>query len=767
MVRGFDPPAIETLEKRFKARVALGLSLARAYRFVVELEPFLGDGPDPFIDLAMAFRDWREALRSGHVEQALDAVERSWVLLETCRQRVISRDAAIEAYRVRWACENAPLHPQTIDSLARFYRLMPFSITSQSKYEYVLTRRLAGPIGPERRVASTAALEDAVIALEGSWAAPPFALDEGEVGTITRGLRAFAQEAASKSDAADFTSSALLRRFSSLKISIGPKLFEPRVSAAVVETNVKVLNSWNQLLADAGGQPMRGSALARAGGKLVTGLPIQALSSEATEAPLAALLAEPPRFAAPTAAGAPAGPSPELAEGGEPGRNHPNLLTSEIDISGLELVRAMRRRGPSGEAPADESGPPAAAHDTAASKPAAQVAETPQAPSPAEGSPEPRPASIQRPDLRTGEVDLSGLEFVRRLRFRGETAAPARSIDEGQDEGAASDETAGPLAAADARPAPSATKDEAETGRPAAVVQLPSVRAFELGKLEENAALVDRYLTGPRSPEVWQLDLDVFLGKSSVGVLNSESNAAERRRALELILTADDLICARALQDEAPAAEHRAQVRAVANAMLLLRTSLRRSADLARDNATELEPLLYVADHLLWERLRLEASLKRRPTRPPRNVLLPRTNQAAVAALARTQSARRQRRILVRVVAVAAAVTTLAGFLSFSLPKEIIDPEVRLVKVSGLPGADLFDDARMFRTTLFVSVSRTWTLLSTEERRSIMRGLGAFAAERGMDTVSVVGPKGEPWATFKDDEVLLDGELTAADLAKR
>ena len=48
-----------------------------------------------------------------------------------------------------------------------------------------------------------------------------------------------------------------------------------------------------------------------------------------------------------------------------------------------------------------------------------------------------------------------------------------------------------------------------------------------------------------------------------------------------------------------------------------------------------------------------------------------------------------------------------------------------------------------------------------------MRGLGAFAAERGYDAVSVIGPMGEPWATFRDDEVLLDGDLTAADLAKR
>lgn len=741
MVRASDVPAMETLQKRFKARVALGLSLARAYRFVVELEPFVGDGPDPFVDVAVVFRQWRQALREDDVEKALDAVERSWALLEACHQRVISRDAAIEAYRVRWACENAPLHHETIESLARLYRLLPFSITSQSKYEYVLTRLLAGPIGPERKVAPTEILEDAVVALEGTWAAPPIALDEGEVATIALALKAFAQEAGEKEDAASFTSSALLRRFSSLKVSLGPKLFHPRVSVAVVETNVKVLNSWNQLLADAGGQPLKGSPSARASRKLATALPVKAPLPEAE--PLASLLAQPPAAATTGAAAA----------------GQPNHLTGEIDISGLELVRAMRARHLTTEtarpSPLSEIGPAAEI-----AKPEPEAARPPEPSTPSEAAPEPTPVSIKRPDLKTGEVDLSGLEFVRRLRSRGDAGAPARSGDEG----AVSDEAGGRTVEASA-PAP--MEEQADGGRPADVEQLPSVRAYELGKLEENAAIVERYLTEPRSPEVWQLDLDVFLGKSHVGALNSESNAAERRRALELILTSDDLICARALQEEAPSPEQRAQVRAVANAMLLLRTSLRRNADIAQGDPAELEPLLYVADHLLWERLRLEASLKRKPSRPPRHLLLPRTNQAAEAALARTRSAKRQRRILVRVVAVAAAVTTLAGFLSFSLPREATDPEVKLIQVAGLPGADLFDDARMFRTTLFVSVSRTWTLLSAEERRSIVQGLGAFAVERGMDTVSVVGPKGEPWATFKDDEVLLDGDLTPAEMVKR
>src|SRR5262245_60840649 len=134
MVGTSDLTAIETLQRRFKARASLGLSLARAYRFVAELEPLVGDGRDPFVEVAAVFREWRQALRAGDAERCLDAVERSFVLLDVCRQRVIARDAAIEAYRVRWACENAPLPDRTVDSLARFYRLLPFSQTSQSKY---------------------------------------------------------------------------------------------------------------------------------------------------------------------------------------------------------------------------------------------------------------------------------------------------------------------------------------------------------------------------------------------------------------------------------------------------------------------------------------------------------------------------------------------------------------------------------------------------------------------------------------------------------
>ena len=87
---------IEALRKRFRARVSTSLWMARAYRFVVELEPFVGDGPDPFDEAASVLRAWRRALHDGDAEQALDAIERTGPLLEACRQRVISRDAMIE-----------------------------------------------------------------------------------------------------------------------------------------------------------------------------------------------------------------------------------------------------------------------------------------------------------------------------------------------------------------------------------------------------------------------------------------------------------------------------------------------------------------------------------------------------------------------------------------------------------------------------------------------------------------------------------------------
>ena len=112
--------SLQSFERRFKSRLQVGLSLARVYRFVAELEPVHGDETDPITGLGAALRAFRRALREGDPEAALDEVERTWAQIEACRQRVIAHDVAIQAYRVRWACENAPLRHQTIGGLAHF-----------------------------------------------------------------------------------------------------------------------------------------------------------------------------------------------------------------------------------------------------------------------------------------------------------------------------------------------------------------------------------------------------------------------------------------------------------------------------------------------------------------------------------------------------------------------------------------------------------------------------------------------------------------------
>ncbi len=763
------------LTHRFKSRLLISLSLVRAYRFVAELEPSPFEESDPALAMAGALVAWRRALRAEDGEAALDAVERTWVQIEACRQRVMAHDTAIQAYRVRWACENAPLRHPTIESLGRLYRLLPFSTSSQSKYEYVLTRLLAGPIRPGRRLAPTEDLIDAVVALEASWGAIPVEVGESEVAAIIAALKSFAQEASLHADVASFTASALLRRFGAFKTSIRDRLFAPPLSVAVVETNVAVLNVLNQLLAAAGGQPLRWTT--------ATKRPMLPLPAPAPIAP------PPPAASADRADAsveAPKADRDSVDAGAAPTshRTRADLRTGEIDLSGLDFVRSRRKLVAPGGPGLAPPAPPIAAPIVAPAEPMAEAGTTTS-----QADAEPPPEIRRRPDLKTGEVDLSGLEFVRRLRHPSvepsPEAAPAATNDgpsldrnKGEDESAsrtgerhagAAEAAVGPgtgegsLPISPRGPEPPLTENQApvlEAG------QQPSVRAFALGKLPENAAIIEWYLSWPRSPEVWQLDLDVFLSPSADGSVDSLASATERRRSLELILASDDLIGLRLDQEGAPSAEHRVKVKAVANAMLLLRTSLRRAADQAQRNPGELESLLYISDHLLWERLRLEASLKRNPTQK-RTPLLPRTNPVAEIALSRTRLARRHRQILLRILGAAAAVTTIAGVLGTALPRLPIDPEVTLVQLGALPGAQLFDDARAFKSTLFISAGRTWLLLSKEERRSIVRGLGTFAVDRGFDTVSVVGPGGEPWASFKDDEVILAGELSEAELAKR
>lgn len=749
---------LDSLAARFKIRLATALTLARTDRFVQELEPAAGEEADVFADLARSFKAWRRALRAGDADAALDAMEAAWSHLEACRRRVAERDAVIQAFRVRWAGENAALSYPTIDSLARYYRLLPCTTTSQSKYEYILTRRLAGPLGPDRWLPPTQTLLDAVIALETAWGASPVTVGDDEAADTLRAIRAFGEEATEQEDAASFIAGALLRRYGAFKASLREKLFDPRLSVTVVETNVKVLNVLNQLVADAGGRPLRGTVPVR---RAI--LPASLRGGRSEESPLASL-------SEPVLPGAPSAESEEPApfirsarprtDDSDDARSRPHFKTSEIDVSGLDLV--IRRPPAPPEPPPSEP-----ADQRAASGPGVSAGEATGSPAVSAGSEEAL-AHSRHSDLTTGEVDLSGLEFVRRLRHpRPEPAAAAGEAPSPEEtaEPVSPDSKEGPeppSAVEQATSVEGEPMDEGEGQEDALEVvqeaeQRPSPRAAELAKIEANRELIERYMTRPRSPEVWRLNLDSFLGGPITEYAEAQGYSDDRRRAFELILASDDLICLRETQEGAPTAEHRSRVKELGQAMLRLQTSLRRAASIEEDRG-EQEPLLYVSDHLLWERLRLGASLKRNPVlkRPP---LMPRATRAVDSDRRRARLLRRHRRILYWVVGSAVTVTVVIGMMGAAAPRTPIDPEVRSLRLQDLPEPQVFVDARAFRNRLFITADLSWSRLGREERQAIVRSIGAFAAERGLDTVSVVGPKGEALASFKDNEVILDSDL--------
>lgn len=648
------------LETRCRARIAQALVIARAHEFVCELEPPPRPEESPAPALRAVLSGWRRAVRAEDDEKALDAAEQSWARLSNWQDRVAARDALIQAYRVRWACENAPLRPHAVECMTRYYRTAPVTTASQSKYEYFLTRLFAGPLSPERTVPETQQLREAVEQRETVWGAAPVRAADSEVEVAIPALKAFAEEARGLTDVAFVCGSGFLQRFGTFKSSLGRNLFDPRLSAAVVEANVSVFNSLNHLLAE---------------------------------------------------------------------------------------VRPTGRRSGETRRPSEQ--------DAAAAAPA-------------------------RRQTDTGEVDLSAFAFIRRKKPDRDAAADAGAVGSEDDEDdpflpddasatappktAQTKETAGPAAAPEPEAADSAEEPAEEGDESEAGAQQPSARAHELIGTPENRTLIESYLRRPRSPEVWQLDLDVFLSPLSPDSSGADL-ASERRKALELILTSDDLICARLEQGGAPSAAHRAEVKRVSAAMALLQVALRRAAEGRLGAPGVVERILYASDHVLWERLRLEASLKRRPRRFKAN-LKPRA-AVSIEDAARRAAFRRRRNILGLATAATILIGLASGTLGVVLPARPVDRNVRVMPIEELPGSAFIEDARAYRNVLYVTVGASWSLIGVDRQRAHVRALADYAAPLGFSTISVVDLAGEPRASFRDGEAVISSELTDADLEAR
>lgn len=645
-----DP--LPLLAERLRAALSEARALVRAERFFAVVDQGEGAAAEKpsLTALAPVFRGWRRALRARHAASALEAAEVASRALEAFRLTIMERDRAIRAYRVRWACEHELLGARGSVRLARFYRLLPYSAATQSKYEFVLTRLLAGPVRPRRTLAAAPeALVERLWRMERAWGARPAEISEAELTAHLTALAGFAREANEYADLAALQASGLFRRAGAYKAGLGERLYEPRITVAAVQCGVALGNAFCELLARDEGRELEAD----------DDLPaIEVVLDEETQT--------------------------EEVQGDQSALEH------------LERLERLLGAGAAAEPSFERAAVPP--HETRTSE-----AATPQGPSlevqPGAGAAEPTmPAEAGLPPTQQ------------------------QTEEEGAEE----------------PPLP------------------PSPRAGELGKLKENAALIVAYLTPPRSSEVYQLDLDMFLGPLPADASERlGDDGSERRRAFELILAGDDVIWSRAGEEGPAGDEHRARVKQVAKEMTALGTALHGLLAKAQQGVPEaIEPLLYVSDHLVWERLRLETSIRRAPRRRP-SISLAQSPAAAAEASAEPRAEPRQRRSLAAalvLVTLASAALGLVGALEEPLH---IDAEVRVLDPKTLPGADYVVDARTRRSILFVTVASRWSYLSETSRRDHLRELGRFASEQELDIVSVSDASGEPRGSFADGQPML------------
>jgi hypothetical protein len=624
---GVAPDPLPELASRLRTSLTQARALAKAGRFLEIAAPEGSEATAPgdsFAALAPAFRGWRQALRERDLAGALESAERASGALEACRQAILERDRTIQAFRVRWACDHEP-GVRSLARLLRFYRLLPYSPATQSKFEFVLTRLFAGPLRPHRTLAEPPqALVRRLAEMERAWGAHPIALEPEEVSAIARDLEAFTLEASQYEDLAKLTASSVVQRAGTYKAALGEKIFDPRVAVATVECTVALGNAVSEL--SARDETAAASAL-------------EELAGEAPE------------------------PQVALAQA---------ALSAEVtdERDALEELGRMERL-------------------------------------------------LGAPEENWLEVAVDGLAVEE---------APTEPT------GLAGPETE--------RPGP-------EPGN-----AQPSLRARELAKVPENAALMQAYLREPRSLEIYQLDLDRFLGPLPPDAQESLGDTTPvRRRALELILAADDLTLNAGAPD-AEADEHRARVKELARAMGALATSLRALATKARQGAPRgVKPLLYVADNLVWERLRLESLAKRAA---PRRLRISLDGPSSEDLFEKKEPLELPSRRQSVTIALALAATMLLGLgLSTLYTPRALDTDVRVLDPKTLPGGEHVEDARVGKPVLFLTVRRSWTWQSASEKREHIEALARFVADQGVDVIAVTDRFGAPLASLAGGETVL------------
>jgi hypothetical protein len=175
--------------------------------------------------------------------------------IESWHWSLTQRDERLTAAHLRRYCETSrpPLSSAALMALAKFYRNSPHSEPVRNKFDLVVTRIFSDENGASQRdmVFSRKELVSHLAELYAEWSSVPLystETDDAEILEIVRKFESYAEYADAAVDFDDLIKSDFFSRLHTFKRGTNENFYAPPVTAAAIETNIRIGNRYVALL---------------------------------------------------------------------------------------------------------------------------------------------------------------------------------------------------------------------------------------------------------------------------------------------------------------------------------------------------------------------------------------------------------------------------------------------------------------------------------------------------------------------------------------
>ncbi|HLM62498.1 MAG TPA: hypothetical protein VK308_16980 [Pyrinomonadaceae bacterium] len=175
--------------------------------------------------------------------------------IESWHWSLTQRDERLTAAHLRRYCETSrpPLSSAALMALAKFYRNSPHSEPVRNKFDLVVTRIFSNEndAGQRDMVFNRGELASHLAELYAEWSSVPLystEADDAEILEIVRKFESYAEYADAAIDFDDLIKSDFFTRLHTFKRDTNENFYAPPVTAAAVETNIRIGNRYIELL---------------------------------------------------------------------------------------------------------------------------------------------------------------------------------------------------------------------------------------------------------------------------------------------------------------------------------------------------------------------------------------------------------------------------------------------------------------------------------------------------------------------------------------